>query len=956
MSHARHTIPDLQSAAVPAALAQLTCALCEADTPEGVIAGGRALIDQWAPRTRVQRTARTTPLAPSEPGINLRISDTDYLALTARDRAAAGVVQPLARAIGARLDQARQFAALSREVERLSRSERLQRALYAIADQASAAGTDLSAMFHALHRIVGTLMYAENFYIAFYDVDKDSIRFPYYADSMDREVPSPDADAPLATMANGPTWYVLKTGEPLMGSLAEMGAQVGGSFQTFGAPCEDYLGVPLQRGAQTLGCVAVQSYDKRRRYDAQDKALLIYVAQHIQTALERRLAHVELERRVEARTAELHRSNDILQREVSGHQRSERMQTALFRIAELANTVTNLHDFYSAVHRVVGDLLDARNFYIALLAADGTELTFPYYVDEKGDPYTTRKLGKGLTEYVMREGIALRAGAADIAALRAAGQATQQGSNAVSWLGVPLICNKRTVGALAVQSYSAEHTYSARDQELLTFVSYHIANALERVRAAVSLRAAKADLELRVEERTRALAAANQELRAEIEERERVEQRLKYETLHDALTGLPNRAALLRKLDVALQRFRGNMAPSFAVLFLDLDRFKVINDSAGHIVGDELLIQAGRRIRASVKPNDVVARLGGDEFAVLLENIADVTQACTIAQRIIDSFNVSFHVNNKELFTATSVGVALAATDYRRSGDMLRDADSAMYRAKAEGRHRCAVFDDSLRLEAVRLLEVENDLRRAPSRHEFVPYYQPIVALNDGRIVGYEALMRWRHPRRGLLLPADFLGAADDIGVSESIDWQVYEQVCEDVPRLLQRSGMFVSINLPPRYFRSPGLDQRVLGMLARHSVTPGNLRIEVTEHAMLANPPEVKRVLNTLRAAGVSIALDDFGTGYSSLSYLHQYPVQALKIDRSFVASLAEANGRGGEAIIRTIIAMSHLLSMQVVAEGVETTAQRDQLLRMGCRYAQGFLYGRAQPLPAAATARTAT
>jgi EAL domain-containing protein (putative c-di-GMP-specific phosphodiesterase class I) len=277
---------------------------------------------------------------------------------------------------------------------------------------------------------------------------------------------------------------------------------------------------------------------------------------------------------------------------------------------------------------------------------------------------------------------------------------------------------------------------------------------------------------------------------------------------------------------------------------------------------------------------------------------------------------------------------------------LLRDADSAMYRAKADGRHRYAVFDEGLRREAVSLLEVENDLRRGLTRDEFVAYYQPVVNLADGSVAGYEALMRWRHPQRGVLLPGEFLSVAEDTGASETMDWQIFEQVCRGAGTLIGGSDVFVGINLSARHFRNPDLDRRLLRLLADHDMPPANLRVEVTERAMLENPPEAKRILQTLRGAGIGIALDDFGTGYSSLSYLHQYPVQALKIDRSFITSLTAEGEGSSDAVIRTIIAMSRLLSMQVIAEGVETVEQRDLLLKMGCRYAQGFLYAPAQPL----------
>jgi diguanylate cyclase (GGDEF)-like protein len=401
----------------------------------------------------------------------------------------------------------------------------------------------------------------------------------------------------------------------------------------------------------------------------------------------------------------------------------------------------------------------------------------------------------------------------------------------------------------------------------------------------------------------------------------------------------------MQRLERALERFHADPSKGFAVLFMDLDRFKVINDSVGHLIGDDLLFQAGSRIRSCVKSEDVVARLGGDEFGVLLEGVADAEKACRIAKRIIDDLNAPFRLAAKELFTSTSIGITLAAEHYRHPEELLRDADSAMYRAKADGRHRYAVFDEGLRQQAVSLLEIENDLRRGITREEFVPFYQPVVDIQNGATIGYEALMRWQHPKRGLLLPGEFLSIAEDTGASETIDWQIFAQVCRQANDLASSSDAFIGINLSARHFRNPDLDRRLLQLLGEHGVSPSRIRLEITERAMLDNPPEAKRTLQVLCNAGIRISLDDFGTGYSSLSYLHQYPVHALKIDQSFVRGLSRHSEGGSDAVIRSILAMAKLLSMQVIAEGVETAEQRDLLLEMGCRLAQGFLYSPAEP-----------
>ncbi|HZP65349.1 MAG TPA: EAL domain-containing protein, partial [Rudaea sp.] len=832
---------------------------------------------------------------------------------------------------------------LQQSVSNLEEAERLQRALFAIADQASA-DREMPEVFRSLHEIVGSLMYAENFFILLYDAPRDTLRFPYFVDVADPDPPDPEREYSMQDYLHSITWHMLKRATPLMGTIEEIQAQIGGPLADFGPDCVEWLGVPLLRSGRAVGGIVVQSYTESARFSERDRVLLTYVAQHIQTSLERRFAHEELERRVAERTDALRDANRLLQQQVLERQRGERLQAALFRIAELANSTESLDDFYAAVHRAVGGLLYARNFYIALLSEDRTFLTFPYSVDERDMKRHPRKLGSGLTEYVLRTGSALLADRAGLERLYASGAAEPIGTRSRSWLGVPLICDERPVGVLAVQSHSDEHRYTPRDQELLTFVSYHIANALERKRNAESLKQAYAELEQRVIERTSELAAANRDLREHIAVRERMERQLKHETLHDSLTGLPNRNFLLGRLSQALAAFQRDPRRRFAVLFLDLDRFKIVNDSVGHLVGDELLNEVGGRIAACLESRDLVARLGGDEFAILLNDIENADDACALAQRIIDALNAPIRLGGKEVFTSTSIGIAIAAGRYTKAEELLRDADVAMYRAKAEGRHRYALFDEHLHQEAMQLLELEIDLRRAISRNEFVPYFQPIVRLSDRRVVGYEALLRWQHPQRGLLLPQDFLAVAEDNGAAEQIDWQMFERVFDVAGPLLANNG-FIGINLSGRHFRSEVLDEQLLALLRRHNVRPESVRIEVTERMLIDNPPAAKRMLEALRRDGLSVSLDDFGTGYSSLSYLHQYPLQALKIDRSFIAGLDPESSGGSAAVVRAIQAMAGTLGMQVIAEGIETEAQYRTLVQLGCEYGQGFLFARPAP-----------
>ncbi len=824
---------------------------------------------------------------------------------------------------------------LRRSVRRIERAEHVQRALFAIATMASA-DLDMPDMLRGIHGIIGELTYAENFFIALYRPETDSLRFLYVVDTVDTTFLDLEVDHPVGAIPNSLTVAMIRSGEAQMGPSTEIRRRLGIGFNPeLGPECEDWLGVPMVGIGGTRGAIVVQSYVPHIRYSEQDRALLQYVAQHVLTALERKQAQEELESRVVERTRELADANRVLQREVAERERGARVQSALFRIAERSSTADSLDEFYTAVHAIVGELLNARNFYIALVSADGESLDFPYSVDEINSVRPSRRLVKGITEYVLRTGKALLVERKGIETMIEAKLVQSFGPPARSWLGVPLICEERTVGVLAVQSYTDDTRFTQADQELLTFVAYHIANGLERKLTQESLRHAYTELEGRVEERTRELGRANRDLTRQIGERERVEARLMHQALHDVLTGLPNRALLLDRLDGALSRYRADPTHAFAVLFLDLDRFKVVNDSVGHLIGDELLKQVAQRL-ATACGSDLVARLGGDEFAVLIEDLSDPARAITVAEAVLATLVDPVRVADKEMFTSASIGIAYADAQYTRAEELLRDADAAMYRAKAHGRQRHEIFDEQLRTEALRALDLESELRRAIARAEFEPHFQSIVALDDGRIVGYEALLRWRHPERGMLRPEDFLAAAEENGCIEQIDWQLFAMACEQARSL--PPDTYISINVSARRLRSAGFDDLALRMIEASGLSPYRVRLEITEGALLDEPETMRRILLRLRYAGVLVQLDDFGTGYSSLSYLHRFPIHSLKIDRSFVADLS---ARGStSAVVRAITALAESLGIEVIAEGVETPLQRQLLIELGCTKGQGFLF----------------
>jgi diguanylate cyclase (GGDEF)-like protein len=821
------------------------------------------------------------------------------------------------------------------EVIRLERAEKIQKAQFAIADMAGS-GLEMSEMLRGMHAIVRQLMYAESFYIATHDATADTVSFIYFQDTNDPSGPG-TAPIPMSALERGRTWYLIRDKKALIGTPAEVAAQASGPLADFGATSIDYLGVPMLSDSQIRGAMVVQSYLERERYSMEDLAVLSFVAQQILTAIDRRQAHSELERRVVERTREL-------TVEIQERQHSERLQATLFQIAELSNTALNLEAFYHEVHNIVGAIIDCRNFYIALVSEDWRELEFAYYVDQNDDSPGRRPLGRGITEFVLGSGKPLLVntsspeGMEAISALHRSGEVVLEGQLSVCWLGVPLQWRDRVVGVLAVQSYTEGVVFTQRDLDLLTFISFQIAIGLERQRAAAALQTAYADLEQRVLDRTK-------ELSEQIAVRETIEQRLKYQVVHDALTGLPNRAYLRDALARVLARQARDGTRPFAVLFMDLDRFKVINDSAGHLVGDLLLKEVARRFTQCVRSPDIVARLGGDEFAILLDEISGGDSALRVARRVVESLVDPVMIDGREFFTSVSVGIAVSNPRYVEADELLRDADIAMYRAKASDEQHIEMFDEKLHAQALRQLELEGELRQALIRQEFEPYFQPIVDLNDGRVIGYEALLRWQRPADAVRLPGEFLQVAEASGTLEAVDWQMFRRTCELIPELLE-SGQYVNLNFSPRHFRSRDLDVRFLDLLASYGIEPSQVRIEITEGALVHNAEQVSLMLNRLFEAGVMVALDDFGTGYSSLSYLHQFRLHTLKIDRSFVNGLRGEDKGKSMALIRAILALSRSQGLEVVAEGIEDIGQRQVLLDLGCTMGQGYFFGHPHPL----------
>ena len=587
--------------------------------------------------------------------------------------------------------------------------------------------------------------------------------------------------------------------------------------------------------------------------------------------------------------------------DITRRKRMEDISAILLLISNAISTTHDLDELYAAIHAVLQKYIEAKNFYIALVDEKNDRVVFPYFRDERESEYPevshfSDSATRSSTVEVIKTG--------KVIILNTEKQIYSRciGARAKIWIGIPLRSRDKIIGAMAVQYYTLPAHDTSQDMEVLKAVSAQVALAIER---------------------------------------KTTENLLSYQALHDGLTKLPNRVLFYERVGQALLRSQRNRDYHFALVMIDLDRFKAVNDCHGHLVGDLLLQNLAERIGNSLRSIDTLARLGGDEFAILFEEIGTSHKIIYKIKQVQAMLRETVNISGYDIQIDSSMGVILRTGEYVTVEELLRDADIAMYQAKTIGPGKVRVFNKSLHAQTLVTMSLEQDLRHALAENELYLDFQPVVSLPDYSIEGFEALIRWNHPKNGIIPPERFIPIAEDTGLIQDIGLWVLEQACRTQAAWAKDiRNVTMAVNLSAKQLTTPLLLKRVRNILDSSGVRPENIIFEITETGIMEAPGAAMSVLRQIKDLGVGLALDDFGTGYSSLSYLHSFPAEIIKIDRSFVSRIEE-NEESLE-IVRAVVALGKTLHLRIIAEGIESPAQYRILNKMGCDQGQGFLFSK--------------
>lgn len=796
--------------------------------------------------------------------------------------------------------------------------------------------SDMRDFYPAIHKMVAEILHAENLYVVFYDSDSQQFSLQYFSDEKDQQM---IADVPSSAFSSGLTGFVARTAQPLLCDAEQFEQLVKeGHIQAQGSPCAHWLGIPLCRGDRVIGVMAIQSYNAQQLYTDADLALFSSIGNHTVTALDRVKSRELLEDTVRQRTRQLEVINQSLQREIKERTSAEQLQAALYRISELTASSRDMQSFYRAVHKVLSGLMHADNCYIALLDQNKSILTFPFYLDQYSPPARERPLGKGFTEYVIRCADARLINEQQAMKLVESGEIkrgmadpSRPARHSTSWLGAPLLIDQQVIGVIALQSYDKSYSYSDTELNILRFVSQHIAVAIQRKLTTEQQKRHQEELERKVFESTRELRQTNLFLRLQVEERKKAEQKLFFEANHDALTSLANRQMFLQQLKHHYALYKRQPQQGIALLFIDLDRFKQINDSQGHHIGDAFLIEVSKRLQSTVREHDLVARLGGDEFVVLLTSLPQETDAEEVADRIINCIRQPFFLQGQQVHSGASIGIAYFCQNHSQAEGILRDADAAMYQAKSMGRNRFVIFNETMRERMLQALTMEQVMTEALEQQQFNAVFEPVLCGQARNLLGYEVHTQWEHPQLGA--QHDFAQFAADAGLMPQIEQLVLQQACRQLSVSDLCSGL-LTVKLSTAHLTKPDLFDWLKQQIANLE-HPQRLCLAFTERELLQAGNAVTLQLQHLRKQDVRLAIHQFAAETAPMGLLIQQLFDFVKLAPSFCRQLVRSEQQRQLLQMLQTLALSY--KFRLLADGVDSAELLNLLLAEGCCFMQG-------------------
>jgi diguanylate cyclase (GGDEF)-like protein len=838
----------------------------------------------------------------------------------------------------------KRIARLRGLAKKYKRSEIIQNALLGISNIATQVAS-LDDFYQRVHLNLQQLIPAENFFIASQDPKTGLTSLPFFADQQDSHPTELYPDQEISALLNsGLTGYVLRNGEPLLCDDNKFNQLIAsGDIKSLGSPCHQWLGVPIKNQDVVSGVLVVQSYNEANTYGELELELMGFICHHISGVMERLQRHQQLEQAIVERTKELSQAYEKVKIEVKERVKAEKLQRTLFEIADLSASNVLQQDFYPRLHNIISQLIPAHNCFISLIN-DNNTLSFPFYVSQMAAEYpASRPMQDGLTEYILDHKLPQLLSAKDITQMVDKGEIYAKSpelnktNRMHQWIGIPLIINGDIAGALTIYSLDDDHIYQLKDLELLTFVSQHMANAIERKLATESLKNSHEQLEDKVVKRTQALAELNNNLQQEINQRRKIEDQLLHDAQHDGLTALPNRSYLMERLSQALKHLRRHGLDQFALLFIDLDRFKVINDSFGHLEGDRFLIETAQRIKSCIRDNDTLARMGGDEFVILLDSINATEDAVEVCERILQTLSLPYQLAKQEFISGASIGVAFSRRNKLvTSESLLRDADAAMYQAKANGKGCYVIFDDKLSAQSQQQHALEVDFKKALVQQEFQIRYVEVVDFTTGEIIAIEPQVEWHHPEQGIIEHVKMKHLAVQYQLTLNLDGYMFAHLNDQFQSLKQQYGADVHFHLSicSQHIKNKFVLRNLKNTIKNSNIDLSKLMLFFNEKALVQDTENHINGFEIISQLGVLIGIDGFGTGYSSLSCLSFLPIQALKLDEDISKHLLNDKQL---QLVRAYQLTAATLQFDMYATTVDTQQQVRQFLALGYVRGQG-------------------